>query len=141
MFYTAFVMSFLITLHARFTILPLKLFSQDWAKTDATNWFYGWRELGEKIISEKPEYVITRSHQLSSEITYYINEKVPVLLDKKATKKSQFDYWNFNVNNLQGLYVTKENKNFSDIDNNDTFSITRQNTKIREYKIYKNNKF
>ena len=59
-------------MHARFSFLPLGRYAPQWAAADATNAFYGWRELGAELKSKFPNgFAIAPSHQLSAEIIYY----------------------------------------------------------------------
>ena len=48
-FLTSLALSAVITLHARFNLIPPGLFSREQAAADATSWFYGWRELGAEL--------------------------------------------------------------------------------------------
>lgn len=144
---SALIMSFLVTLHARFTLLPLKRFNQEWVKTDATNWFYGWKELGTNL-NNLPEgsLILTPSHQLSAEIAYYTNNKFLVYTDTDVARISQFNIWQSNLHKKNNMiaYVYSENgrvgdynKYFLNIDEVSTVRIFRKGEVIREYRIIK----
>lgn len=90
------LLSLTVTIHARFSIVDMPKLSREWAIADATNWFYGWREMGEEILKH-PEiaYTITPSHQITPELIYYTREKVFSYIDIKSTRPSQFNLWSF----------------------------------------------
>lgn len=101
-------MSMLVMVHARYSIVPLERYSAEWAKADATNWFYGWRELGEEILRNPGvKVVLTPSHQLSATVEYYTREKVHVWIDPKRTRVSQYNLWGFpeELKGADGLYL------------------------------------
>lgn len=149
LWYTALSASLLVsavmTLHARFGVIPLARFSTDLAVADATNWFYGWRELGAEL-NKYPdmEFAIAPSHQLSAEIIYYTDEKMPVLIDEKVARPSQFNLWRW-PNGLQGkngFYVWTYDdapgpygEYFRSNTGIDTLSISRGGIAIRSYSI------
>lgn len=84
-------LSLIATVHARFSVIPLERYSPQWAAADATNAFYGWRELGAELKSKSPHgFAMTPSHQLSAEIIYYTGASLwaqPV----KTARPSQFN--------------------------------------------------
>ena len=81
-------LSLAATLHARFSVIPL---SAELASMDATNWFYGWRELGAELKKyPNQNFAITPSHQLSAEIIYYTDARVSAQ-PTKLTRPSQFN--------------------------------------------------
>ncbi len=89
-------LSLAITSHARFGVLPLEQFSQQAAEADASNQVYGWRELVQELETRYPERktVVTLSHQLSSLIMYYSDQRL-VAKTAKLTRPSQFNYWDW----------------------------------------------
>jgi len=105
---TSFLISFTAGLHARFSVIPLYKISQDLGRADATQFFHGYRELGEEILRH-PEikFALTASHQLSAEIAYYTKQKVHAHIDTKLTRTSQFNFWKFPeaLKGSQGLYI------------------------------------
>jgi undecaprenyl-diphosphatase len=106
-FLSAFGMSMLATVHTRFGVLNLSRFSKNLAETDATNWFYGYRKLGAEIAAfGNPAFIMTTSHQLSAEITYYTHGIFPVLVDEKVTRPSQYNLWKKpDIAGKDGLYI------------------------------------
>jgi len=107
---TSLAFSALITLHARFNALPLERYSRALAAADATNWFYGWKELG-AVLQKYPGtvVVVTPSHQLSAEIAYYTRTHLVVQTDP-AARPSQFNLWRRPgaLAGKEGLYVWTE---------------------------------
>lgn len=103
--------SVILTLHTRFSVIPLASFSKELAVTDATNQFYGWRELGTEL-GKYPDmkFSLTPSHQLAAEIAYYTDEKLFVQTDKRATRLSQFNLWPWptGYKGKNGFYIWDE---------------------------------
>lgn len=101
------ILSAVVTLHARFNLIPLERYSKEMAAADATNWFYGWRELGAEL-KKYPgrEFAITPSHQLSAEIIYYTDANI-VAQTALITRPSQFNMWRSEKDSgrTDGLYV------------------------------------
>lgn len=94
-----------ITLHARFNLLPLERISPDLTAADATNWFHGWRELGAEV-RKYPNHplVITPSHQLSAQISYYTGGNLAVQTDR-AARPSQFNLWHVEPHGPERLFL------------------------------------
>ena len=87
------LLSAVLTLHARFGLLPLARYAPHLAAADATNHFYGWRELGQALLQEQGlTFVRTPSHQLSAEIIYYTRERIASHPDP-SSRPSQFTLW------------------------------------------------
>lgn len=115
LWYAAFIASLfisaIVTLHARFSVIPLASFSQELAVTDTTNAFYGWRELGAEL-NKYPDmkFALAPSHQLAAELAYYTDEKIFVQTDEKATRLSQFNLWPWpsEFKGKNGFYVWDE---------------------------------
>jgi 4-amino-4-deoxy-L-arabinose transferase-like glycosyltransferase len=143
--FASLLISAILTLHARFNVIQLGRFSTELAVTDATNSFYGWRELGAEL-KKYPgmEFVITPSHQLSAEIIYYTDEKIFVQTDEKAARISQFDLWRlpdehkgkngFNVwadGDAAGPY----GEYFTSTAGTDTLTVLRDGIAVRRYHI------
>ena len=90
---TAAALSLIITVHARYTVLPDSVMSEAAREADATNWFHGWRELGQNLLARgTPVPVIAASHQLAAEIIYYTHGIWPVTVDPQA-RINQFNLW------------------------------------------------
>ncbi len=142
--FSTLLLSLLITLHTRFSILPLAKFSPAMAVTDATNAFYGWRELGrdlEQIPGQK--IAIAPSHQLGAEIIYYTDEKLQVRTDAGA-RASQFNIWNQTAKPpvAHGIYVWSNDdsppQNASDLPayaHLQTLTILRKQVAVKQFHI------
>lgn len=137
--------SAILTLHARFNVIQLGRFSKELAVTDATNWFYGWRELGAEL-KKYPgmKFAVTPSHQLSAEIIYYTDEKIFVQTDEKVARTSQFNLWPWpdGLKGKDGFYVWAEGdavgpygEYFTSTAAADTLSILRGGIDVRSYHI------
>jgi len=102
--------SAIVTLHAKFNIIPLERFSKEAAAADATNWFYGWRELATELKKYAgKEIAVTSSHQLSAEIIYYTDSSMLARTDRVA-RPSEFDLWHWPqiLRGRDGVYVWTE---------------------------------
>lgn len=100
-------LSAVVTLHAKFDLIPLDRYSKEMAAADATNWFHGWRELGAEL-KKYPgrEFALTPSHQLSAEIIYYTDANLVAQTSLKS-RPSQFNMWRLtkDVGRTDALYV------------------------------------
>jgi len=143
--FTSLLISAILTLHARFSVIPLARFSTELAVTDATNWFYGWRELGAEL-KKYPDmkFAVAPSHQLAAEIIYYTDEKIFVQTDEKATRLSQFNLWPWptELKGKNGFYVWDEGgavgpygEYFASTTGSDTLTILRGGVPVRSYHI------
>jgi 4-amino-4-deoxy-L-arabinose transferase-like glycosyltransferase len=136
--------SAIVTLQAKFSVLPLASYSKELAVADATNWFYGWRELGAELIKYPDmEFAVAPSHQLAAEIMYYTNEKLFVQTDERA-RPSQFNLWSWpaGLKGKNGFYVWAEGdaigpyaKYFSSTTGIDTLQIFRDGLAVRSFHI------
>ncbi|HLE40989.1 MAG TPA: glycosyltransferase family 39 protein [Nitrospirota bacterium] len=89
-------LSLIASLHARFSILPLQSISDKAARSDATNWFYGWKELAEELEKDPSiKFAMTEGCQIGPEISYYTRERIFVCVDYKRTLTNQYNYWPF----------------------------------------------
>lgn len=117
-------LSAVATLHARFDLIPLDRHSQALAAADATNAFQGWRSLGAGL-ARHPErkFVVTPSHQLSSEIMYYSHESV-LAQTAKGTRPTQFNFWDWprGGSGSDPLYIWTESDNVAPY--SDSFAAT-----------------
>lgn len=106
-FMVSLLLMLVMTLHARFGVLPLSKYSEDLARADATNWFYGWRELGREL-QRYPQtgFAVTPSHQLSAAIFYYTQGQLPVFTAPYA-RPSAFNYWrpSSEIDRREGIYI------------------------------------
>jgi len=139
------LLSSIMTLHAKFGVIPLARFSKELAIADPTNQFYGWRELGAEF-KKYPDmkFAVTPSHQLAAEIIYYTNENLFVQTDRKATRTSQFDLWPWpnEFKEKNGFYVWEEgsavgpySEYFTSNTVSDTLTIFRGGVAIRSFRI------
>ncbi len=146
------VLSVIAGLHAAFSIVPLDKISKNIAVAEATNWFYGYNTLADKLLSENVKYVLTPSHQLSAEIAYYSKNKIITHADSQSSKKSQYDLWgkpSVFDSKMPGAFVYETSENnktapydatllFKNVSNEDDFcDIIRHRTVVRQFKIDK----
>ena len=143
--FSSLLISAIVTLHAQFSVIPLARISQAWAVADATNLFYGWRELGTEL-KKYPgmEFAITPSHQLSAEIRYYTDEKIFSQTDEQAARASQFNLWPWPkaLKDKNGFSVWAEGdavgpygEYFTSSTGTDTLTIFRGGIPVRSYRI------
>ncbi len=85
--------STLVGLHAKYTIIPIHKFSDKQAVADATNYFYGYKDLAEVLLADGYDYVLTPEHQLSASIAYYTKNKIKTFRYNNNSKKTQFEIW------------------------------------------------
>lgn len=85
--------SIIVGLHAKYTIIPIYKFSDKSAVADATNYFYGYKDLAEVLLADGYDYVLTPEHQLSSSIAYYTKNKIKTFRYNNNSKKTQFEIW------------------------------------------------
>jgi undecaprenyl-diphosphatase len=143
--FASLLISAIVTLHAKFSVIPLARFSKELAVTDATNWFYGWRELAAEL-KKYPgmEIAVTPSHQLSAEIIYYMNEKIFVQADENSARPSQFNLWHWpnGLKGKDGFYVWADGDTagpyweyFNSTAGIDSLNIFRGGIPVRSYRI------
>lgn len=143
------IVSVIVGLHAKYTILPLDKISNNVAIADATNYFHGYKELAEKLLNDGYKFVVTPEHQLSSSIAYYTKNKIKTFRYSNSSKQTQFEIWkmpeNFDYSNGAFVYEPREDGKIpckiyeifsleSDIDNIKTI---RNNNIARQYNIQK----
>lgn len=141
---TTLALSLTATLHARFSLIPLNSYSAELASADATNWFYGWRELGAELKKHPDQnLVITPSHQLSAEIIYYTDARVTAQT-AKGSRPSQFNLWDrpSSPPGKDPLYVWTdadypdlEPSYFAASSTNERFTAFREGRVVRTYHI------
>lgn len=107
-FAVSLLISLVITLHARFGVLPLATFSPEAAQADATHALYGWRELTQELENRSAgaRLVITPDHQLSAAIRYYSRERLIAVTDH-TTRPSSLSQWGWPADQegRDGLYL------------------------------------
>ena len=138
-------LSLVATLHARFSILPLASHSQALADADFTNWFYGWRELGEELKQHADyKFAISPSHQLGAQIIYYTDGSLSAQT-ARLSRLSQFDMWHASLttNGKDGLYVWTpadnvgpDGRDFPARAVSQTFNAYREGRVVRSYQIF-----
>jgi undecaprenyl-diphosphatase len=143
------VASVIVGLHAKYTILPLDKISNDTAIADATNYFYGYKELAEKLLNDGYEFVVTPEHQLSASIAYYTKNKIKTFRYSNGQKKTQFEIWgmpkDFDYKNGAFVYEAKEdgklpcriNELFDLSTQVDSIETIRNNNVVKHYNIQK----
>lgn len=142
------VLSVLVGLHAKFSIFPVELISEDAAIADTTNWFYSYKELTEKLLKENYSFVMTPSHQLSSTIAYYSKNKIKTAVLPHKTKKSQYDFWPLpeELKNSNGAFVFEYKDDnsyfdtkhiFNDVFDINVFAYLRHHLIIKQFVIKK----
>jgi undecaprenyl-diphosphatase len=134
-----------VMLHARFSILPLEKISKSAAEADATQFFYGWRELGQELEKDPSvKFAIAEKHQVAAEIAYYTKERIFAYVDYNNSKVTQFYFWEFpdQLKDKKGVAVYVEGHNplpyekyFQSVGNITTFSIKRDDFPLRTYHI------
>ncbi len=139
------LLCFIAMLHARFGVLPLEKISKSAAEADATQWFYGWRELGEELEKDPSvKFAIAESHQVGAEISYYTKERIFAYVDYNNTKANQFNLWTFpdELKDKNGVAVFVEghsvlpySKYFTSIRSMNTLSVRRDDFILRSYHI------
>lgn len=87
------IVSILVGLHAKYTIIPIYKFSDKAAVADATNYFYGYKDLVDVLIADGCDYVLTPEHQLAASIAYYSQNKIKTFRYNNNSKKTQFEIW------------------------------------------------
>ncbi len=87
-------LSMTAALHARFGVIPLEKISKDAAEADASQAFYGWKELARELQKDPAaKVVVTTSHQLAAEVSYYTNERIYAYVDYTRFAGPQFSFW------------------------------------------------
>ncbi|MCL2484878.1 MAG: glycosyltransferase family 39 protein [Endomicrobia bacterium] len=135
-------LSIIVGLHAKYSIVPIYKFSQDAAVADATNWFSGWKVLGNKLVKRDVKYAVTNSHQWAGAIAYYTKGEVEVTLD--SHRLNQFAYWEVpaGLGTEKTVVVKVDNKmreNFRDLKDAEVFFIDKNDIPIRQYAIIETN--
>ena len=143
------VVSIVVGLHAKYTILPLDKISNDTAIADATNYFHGYKELAEKVLNDGYEFVVTPEHQLSASIAYYTKNKIRTFRYSNGHKKTQFEIWgmpeDFDYKNGAFVYEDKGdgklpcriNEIFNLSTQVDNIKTIRNNNIVKQYNIQK----
>jgi undecaprenyl-diphosphatase len=140
-----FIISFLFGLHVKYAIVPLSLFSHHAAVADATNWFYGWRVLGDNLVKRNIKYVIADTQQWGGAIAYYTkNKKNKLQVLTGPVPVNQFKYWtipdDLAYSKIAVVNVDKDMEDdFSKIKNADIIMVSRNGISIRQYAVVESN--
>lgn len=133
-FFSSLTLSATVTLHAKFGLIPIERYSRELAAADATNWFYGWRELAVELKKYPGKaFAVTPSHQLSAEIIYYTDASLLAQTDRIA-RPSQFNLWRWpsSLQGKDGLYVWTEGDAVDPY--GDYFSLTSRDAPLLVYR-------
>lgn len=139
-------LSLIAGLHARFGILPLEKISPSLAQSDATQFFYGWRELAQELEKDPSiKIVITNYHQVVEEIVYYTKERIHADVSWRYPGPNQYGYWEIpdKVIGAKGVCIYVQGKDehppcenyFTGVGTTDTLPISRDGMLIRTYRI------
>lgn len=139
----SFILSFTAGLHARFGVIPFEKISNEAAEADATQWFYGWKELAEELEKDPAvKFAVTGSHQMAAEVSYYTKERIFAYVDYNHS--NQFYLWGFpdELKGGSGVYLYLEgqalpqaSEYFETVGPVDTLSVRRKGILVRTYKI------
>lgn len=135
------VLSALVGLHAAYGIVPIYKFSQKDAVADATNWFTGWRSLGESLKGRDIKYIVTHSHQWGGALAYYARGTAEVFLDNVPKNRyNQFMYWgapdDTETSNVTLVRIdNRMEDDFSSIEGAEVFFVTKNGLPIRQYAV------
>lgn len=148
---SAIIITALVHLQALYPIVPVP------KDLDRTNELYGWKELGKEVLqlvndmdNKNRIFIMGKSHQISSELSFYTGGKIPVFPERlinKGSRLSQYDFW-YDVNKFihwNSIYVTDKEDNikseiepyFSKIERIKPFSIIRNDKEIKVFYLYK----
>ena len=125
-------------IHAKFAIVPLQKFSHKAAIADATNWFFGWKDLGQEILNLDVKYAVSGKHQWSAAAQYYTGGKVKVFTD--SPRRSQYYYWEIpnDLKNSKTVFINVDNEMTSDyeaIADARIFYVYKYGLPIRQYAV------
>jgi hypothetical protein len=139
-------LSLMAGLHARFGILPFEKISPSLAKADATQFFYGWRELAQELEKNPSiKVVITNNHLLVEETAYYTKERIFADVSWRYPGPNQYGLWAVpdSVKDAQGVCIDVQEDDrplscgdfFTTVAESDTLPIRRDGMVIRTYHI------
>jgi 4-amino-4-deoxy-L-arabinose transferase-like glycosyltransferase len=133
--------SVVVGLHAAYGIIPIYKFSQKAAVADATNWFSGWKELGENLAKRDVKYAVTHAHQWGGAIAYYARGKVAAVLDNVGGNRfNQFAFWDIaqDLDKSKTAIVRIDNRmedDLSAIEGAEIFFVYRNGIPVRQFAI------
>jgi undecaprenyl-diphosphatase len=127
--------------HAVYSVIPVYKFSQNAAVADATNWFTGWKTLGENLSDRDIKYAVTHAHQWGAAIAYYSRGKVIAVLDKVPRNRfNQFAFWDIpeDLAGSKTAIVQIDNRmedDFITIPDAEIFFVYRNGIPVRQYAV------
>jgi undecaprenyl-diphosphatase len=132
------IISVLLGLHIKYMIFPIYKFSQKTAIADATNWFTGWKVLGDNLLKRDIKYAVADSHQWGAIIAYYTKGTIKTFLDN--TRQNQFAYWSIpdDLATSKTAVVKIDHymdEDFSKVNNAEVVQVKRNSFPIRQYAI------
>ncbi len=137
-------LSIAVGLHTRFGIIPLEKISHTLSEKDATNWFYGWKELAREL-EKDPEIKVafTDTSQMAAEITYYSGERIIGYVDSRHFGGGQYEYWDLpeGLRGERGVCITYRegtipcSEYFTSVGQERTFTVKRDGNPIRTYRF------
>lgn len=133
--------SVIVGLHARYGIVPVYKFSQKAAVADATNWFTGWKALGDNIADRDVKYAVTHTHQWGGAIAYYTRGRVTAVLDKVSKNRfNQFAFWDVpeEIADSKTAIVRIDNRmedDFTAISGAEILLVYRNGIPVRQYAV------
>jgi hypothetical protein len=135
------VISVTAGVHAKYGIIPVYRFSEKAAVADATNWFTGWKALGEELVKRDVKYAVTNAHQWGGAIAYYARGKVVPVLDQVSKNRfNQFAFWDIpdDLDKSKTAIVKIDNRmedDFSVIPGAEILLVYRNGFPIRQYAV------
>ena len=140
------ILSLTAGLHTRFGIIPMAKISPALAEADATQFFFGWRELAQKLEKDPSiKVVITNNHLVVEETIYYTRERVFADVNWRSPGPNQYGLWKIpeNVIGADGVCIDVLGKYgpppcndyFTSIGAESTLPVVRDGRVIRTYHI------
>ena len=133
-------------LHARFGILSLEKIAPSLAQSDATNFFYGWRELAQELEKEPAiKIAITNYHPVVEEVIYYTKERIFADVSWRSPGPNQYGYWEIpdGIIGAKGVCIDVQGNDervlcenyFAAVGATDILPVSRNGLLVRTYRI------
>ncbi len=140
------ILSLTAGLHARFGVIPMAKISPSLAEADATQFFFGWRELARELEKDPSiKLVITNNHLVVEETIYYTRERIFADVNWRYPGPNQYGLWKIpdRVIGAEGVCINIVGKEgslpcgdyFTSLGNESTLPVIRDNRVIRTYHI------
>ncbi len=140
------VLSVAAGLHTRFNVIPLERIATGLQEADATNWFYGWKELARELERDPAVKVaFADTSQLAAEITYYTRERIIGYVDRRHFGGGQYGYWDIPgelrgtggvcISYREGFDARVCSEYFASLGETRAFTVIRDNSPVRTYHI------